>query len=88
MRLILTTPELQAHSVRRYADWRRVIAEHVARRTGAEPHDLLPQVACQVALAISLSAYEAWLAGPRADDPGLPALIDRAMSGLHTYLAI
>ncbi|WGX97286.1 mycofactocin system transcriptional regulator [Nocardioides sp. L-11A] len=87
MRLILTTPELQAHSVLRYAEWRRVISEYVARRTGADPEALVPQVAGHVSLAISLSAYEAWLAEPDADTPGLPEIIDRAMAGLRSYLA-
>ncbi|NKX56571.1 mycofactocin system transcriptional regulator [Arthrobacter mobilis] len=87
MRLILTTPELQAHSVLRYAEWRRVIAEHVARRTGAQPDDLMPQVAGHVSLALSLAAYEAWLAHPEETHAdGLLDLIDRAMTGLRTYL--
>lgn len=86
MRLILTTPELQAHSVLRYAEWRRVIAEDVARRTGAEPDDLVPQVAGHVSLAISLSAYEHWLAQPDAGDGDLLEVIDSAMAGLRSYL--
>jgi TetR/AcrR family transcriptional regulator, regulator of mycofactocin system len=86
MRLILTTPELQAHSVLRYAEWRRVIAEHVARRTGRQPDDLVPQVAGHVSLALSLTAYEAWLAEPRTGADALLDLIDRSMVGLRTYL--
>ncbi|MFT4083600.1 MAG: mycofactocin system transcriptional regulator [Nocardioides sp.] len=83
MRLILTTPELQAHSVLRYAEWRRVIAEYVARRTGTSPDDLHPRTVAQVSLALALSAYETWL-----DHPGtaLPALVDEAMRGLRDYL--
>ena len=86
MRLILTTPELEAHSVLRYAEWRQVIAEDVARRTGAQPGDLVPQVAGHVSLAISLSAYEAWLAQPDAESSPLLEIIDRAMAGLRQYL--
>ena len=86
MRLILTTPELQAHSVLRYAEWRQVIAEDVARRTGSRATDLVPQVAGHVSLAISLSAYEHWLAQPRARDADLLAVIDDAMGGLRGYL--
>jgi mycofactocin system transcriptional regulator len=83
MRLILTTPELQAHSVLRYAEWRRVIAEHVAGRTAASPDDLLPRTVAQVSLALALAAYETWL-----DDPTVPLteLVDAAMSGLRSYL--
>lgn len=85
MRLILTTPELQAHSVLRYAEWRQVIAEYVASRTGTQPGDLVPQVAGHVSLAISLSAYEHWLAHATRDDD-LVVIIDNAMAGLRDYL--
>lgn len=88
MRLILGTPELQAHSVLRYAAWRQVITEHVARRTGVGPEDPGPLVAGQVALALSLAAYERWLERPD-DDPGaLPTLIDQAMAALRGYLTL
>lgn len=83
MRLILTTPELQAHSVLRYAEWRAVIADFVARRTGAGPHDLLPEVVSQVSLALALAAYELWLRHPHAD---LGSLLDDAMTGLRAHL--
>ena len=88
MRLILTTPELEAHSVLRYAEWRQVIAEDVARRTDAQAGDLVPQVAGHVSLAISLSAYEAWLAQPDAESAPLLEIIDRAMAGLRHYLGV
>lgn len=88
MRLILATPELEAHSVLRYAEWRQVIAEDVARRTGAQPGDLVPQVAGHVSLAISLSAYAAWLAEPEAETSPLLVLIDEAMAGLRQYLGV
>jgi len=69
MALILTTPELMAHSVLRYGDWRRVIAEYVARRTDTAPDNLAPRMVGQVSLALALTAYEVWPRG-RA---GLPA---------------
>lgn len=84
MRLILTTPELQAHSVLRYAEWREVIAAYVADRIGARPDDLVPQVAGHVSLAISLSAYEHWLTDTGASD--LLEVLDHAMVGLKSYL--
>lgn len=86
MRLILTTPELQAHSVLRYAEWRQVIAQDVARRTQTNPNDLMPQVAGHVALALSLAAYEEWIAHPNEDAETLLATIDRAMESLKQYL--
>lgn len=84
MRLILTTPELQAHSVLRYAEWRRVIAEYVARRTGCAPDDLLPRTVGQVSLALALAAYDVWLDDPRAR---ITDLVDRAMAALREHLS-
>src|ERR1700742_4184932 len=41
--LISTVPALQAHSMLRYAEWRRVVAEFVAQRLGERPDDLVPE---------------------------------------------
>jgi mycofactocin system transcriptional regulator len=84
MGLILSTPALQAHSVLRYAQWRGVIAEHVADRLGLDAGDLLPVTVGHVSLALALSAYEFWLAH---DDADLLELIDSAMTGLRDHLA-
>jgi mycofactocin system transcriptional regulator len=84
MRLILQTPTLQAHSVLRYAQWRAVIAEYVARRLGLEPGDLLPRTVGQVSLALALSAYETWLDSPGTSVRGL---LDEAMAALRRHLA-
>ena len=62
MRVILQTAELQAYSMTMYAGWREVIAEFVARRSGAQTSDLLPQTVAWLTLAVALSAYEHWLA--------------------------
>lgn len=89
MRLILTSPDLQAHSVLQYAAWRRVIEEYVARRLDVPVGDLTPRVIGQVSLALAMSAYEAWLAEEPADPdhpPALLPLIDAAMSRLRGYL--
>lgn len=86
MMLILSTPELQAHSVLRYAEWREVISEHVAKCTGGQPDDLIPQVAGHVSLALSLSAYKQWLADPQTSPDGLLESLDDAMKGLREYL--
>jgi len=83
MRLILHTPALQAHSVLRYANWRAVIAEYVARRSGLEARDLLPQTVGQVSLALALTAYDAWLVDPGAS---LERLLDESMASLRSYL--
>lgn len=91
MRLILTSPDLQAHSVLQYAAWRRVIEEFVADRLGLAVGDLTPRVVGQVSLALAMSAYEAWLADEPADPehpPALLPLIDAAMSRLRGYLGV
>src|SRR4051794_24700084 len=80
MRLILETPTLQAHSVLRYAAWRAVIAEYVARRLGRPPGDLVPRTVGNVCLAMAISAYEAWLEDPDGD---LAGMLDEAMAGLR-----
>lgn len=83
MALILTTPELQAHSVLRYSDWRRVIADYVARRTGTTAEDLLPRLAGQVSLALALTAYDVWLDDERTD---LLTVLDQSMGELQRYV--
>lgn len=83
MQLILRTPTLQAHSVLRYGEWRRVIAEHVALRLDLRPDDLLPCTVGQVSLALTLSAYTHWLDHP---DLALGDLLDTALAGLRNYL--
>ncbi len=62
MRLILENTELQAYSMTMYAGWRAVVADFVARRTGAKPTDLAPQTIAWLMLGVALSAYERWLA--------------------------
>ncbi|TDD90550.1 mycofactocin system transcriptional regulator [Saccharopolyspora karakumensis] len=83
MQIILTTPELQAHSVLRYTQWRAVIADYVAHRTGHSPDDLLPRAAGHISLALSMSAYEMWLKDPYAP---LTPLLEEAMLNLQSYL--
>src|SRR3546814_14287564 len=72
MGLSLRTPALQAHSVLRFRQWRRVIEEYVAARRGEHPDDLLPQLVGHVSLAEAITAYEAWLKDEEADLECLP----------------
>lgn len=83
MRLLLTTPALQAHSVLRYEDWRGVIADFVARKYGLPRSHLLPRTIGRVSLALALSAYDQWLDD---EDAALGELLDDAMNGLRDYL--
>jgi TetR/AcrR family transcriptional regulator, regulator of mycofactocin system len=75
MRLILTVPTLQAHSMIRYAQWRQVVAEFAAERLRQHPTGLLPQAVAWAALGVSIAAYEQWLADPDAE---LAVLLDLA----------
>ncbi len=84
MELILGTPELQAHSALRYAEWRAVIAGHVATRLGLAPTDLVPSTVGHVSLALALAAYDAWMRDPSRS---LAGLVDEAMQGLRAHLA-
>jgi mycofactocin system transcriptional regulator len=61
MTLITTVPALQAHSMLRYADWRAVVAEYVARRRGEQPGDLVPQTVSFAALGASTAAFSTWV---------------------------
>jgi TetR/AcrR family transcriptional regulator, regulator of mycofactocin system len=84
MALILGVPVLQAHSTLRYAAWRAVIAEFVARRCQVAPSEMLPQLVGAVCLGASVTAYEQWLARPGSD---LAGLIDAAMGEVLTGFA-
>lgn len=62
MELITGVPALQAHSALRYAEWRAVVAEFVAARTGAPLDDLVPQTVSHVALGTCIATYGRWIA--------------------------
>jgi len=65
MQLILTEPALLAHSQLRHADIDRVVAEHVARRTGASPAALVPRLVAASTRAAATTAFELWLSDQR-----------------------
>jgi mycofactocin system transcriptional regulator len=76
MTLVLTVPSLIAHSTLRYAAWREVIAEYVARRRDVAPDSLEPQAIAWAFLGVSLAAYKQWL---RDEDADLSALLNEAI---------
>ena len=78
--LIMTVPTLQSHSVLRWAEWRRVVAEFVAERLGQSPEDLVPLAVGYAALGVALAASEDW--ARRAADTDLPAVLDVALAHL------
>ena len=66
MQLILTEPALLAHSQLRFAEVDRVVARHVAVRTGASPTDLVPRLVAATTRAAATTAFEVWLADERS----------------------
>lgn len=82
MRLILTVPALQAHSMLMHSDWRQVIAEYTAARLGLSPGDHVPRTVAWLLLGVATSAYEAWLDedAPRPGPDRLSALLDAGMA--------
>lgn len=84
MRLLLSEPSLVAHSALRYASWRQVIAEFVARRTRLPEGSLDAQIIGWTCLGASISAYEQWLSNERLS---LPDLIHSAFDKLELYFS-
>jgi mycofactocin system transcriptional regulator len=85
MALILREPALQAHSQVRYADVYRVVAEHVARRTGERPDMLLPRLVATTTRAAATTAFEVWLAdGTTSLGDDLHAAFDQLAAGFPT----
>jgi mycofactocin system transcriptional regulator len=82
MRLILDVPVLMSHSMLRFAEWRQVIADFVAGRTGQPSCTLLPQTIAYASLGAAIAAYEQWLHA----DGDLTTLLDDAMRGLAAAL--
>ncbi|MCW2527114.1 MAG: TetR family transcriptional regulator [Pseudonocardiales bacterium] len=83
MTLLLRVPVLQAHGTLRYREWRRVVAEFVAKRTGADAEDLLPRAAGHLALGAAVAAYEQWLTDEQLE---LPELLRRSFILFRTGL--
>ncbi|HEY0640112.1 MAG TPA: mycofactocin system transcriptional regulator [Pseudonocardiaceae bacterium] len=79
MRLILTTPALQAHSTLRYAAWRHTLAAFVGRRLDRPADSLEPQAIAHATLGVAVAAYEQWL---RDDASDLAVLLSRAVDSL------
>jgi mycofactocin system transcriptional regulator len=84
MELILRVPSLIAHSTLRYASWRQVVAEFVARRLCVPEDSLQPQAIAWAVLGIAIAAYEQWLAD---DDADLADLLDCSLRMLNRGFA-
>ncbi|MBA2947871.1 mycofactocin system transcriptional regulator [Streptomyces himalayensis] len=76
MQLILTVPTLQADATLRYASWRAIVTEFVAKRMGLPTSEVLPRLFGYTLLAAAIAAYEHWLADEEAQ---LSDLLDLAI---------
>ncbi len=89
MHLILREPALVAHSQLRYADVDRVVAEHVAARTGADPGELLPRLVATCSRAAATTAFEAWLTDPALSlDKALRMAFDELTTGFGSLESV
>jgi len=75
MNLILHTPALRASASLQNAKWAGVVSRYAARRIGASPEELGPQLVGQIALGAANAAYEEWL---RDESSDLDEVIHRA----------
>ena len=76
MELILHTPALRANaSLQQRRSGPAVVARYAARRLGASPEELGPQLVGQIALGAANAAYEEWL---RDESSDLDEVIHRA----------
>lgn len=88
MRLILQVPDLQSYATLRYAQWRAVVAAHVAAATGGGERDLVPQTTAHALLGACLTGYQIWLDHPGRDLHGLLGeALDVVGAGLSTVAA-
>jgi mycofactocin system transcriptional regulator len=72
MRVILSSPALQAYSTLRYQAWRQVVSNFAAQRLELPDDALVPRTLGHLALGAALAAYEQWLADD--DSELLPVL--------------
>ena len=85
MRLILTTPSLQAHSFLMYQRWRGVITEFVAQRTNQPVNSAFPVTVGHVSLALALSAYDIWLA---SEEISLREALSSSLACLQRHISL
>ena len=85
MWLLLNVPSLTAYSTLKYAAWREVIAEYVARRRDERPDDLAPQTIAWACLGLCIGSYERWLADDGSD---LLELLDTAFATAESVFGI
>lgn len=65
--LILYAPAVQAHANAVYRQWRVVIADFIAERTGVAADSDHPRAVAYAVLAASMAGHERWLSDPGSD---------------------
>lgn len=78
VRAVFDSAPLHARYLEHQMRWRGGLTEVLARRAGADPADLLPDLAAGVALSAFHSALSRWIALDGAE--GLAGLLDRAFA--------
>jgi mycofactocin system transcriptional regulator len=67
MKVIISSPALQAYSTIRYRAWREVVSRFAAKRLGVADDALIPRTLGHLALGAALASYEQWLADETSD---------------------
>jgi mycofactocin system transcriptional regulator len=84
MKVIFSSPALQAYSTLRYAAWRQVVSRFAADRLGIDEHSLIPRTLGHLALGAALAAYEQWLADEESE---LLVVLTEALAVLTSPIA-
>jgi len=84
MKVILSSPALQAYSTLRYAAWRQVVSRFASNRLGLDEKALIPRTLGHLALGAALAAYEQWLADEETE---LMVVLSEALAVLTSPIA-
>ncbi|GAA3758678.1 TetR family transcriptional regulator [Streptomyces tremellae] len=76
-RLLDTVPALQAGAYEHWESWKRVVAVHLAERTGASPENPAPLIVASACQGAFVAALRTWLSSGDAD-----AFLDRLTRNL------
>lgn len=83
MRLVMSVPDLAAHSALRYQDWERALSDHVADRVG-RGDALYPATLARAAIGVMQAVFAIWLDQPERE---LRQLINGGFEHLATGFA-
>ncbi|WP_030351905.1 TetR family transcriptional regulator [Streptomyces scopuliridis] len=86
-----SSPDLSGEAAAHWLDWAGVVADHIARRHGLEPLDLVPQTAGAAVQAAFLAVLRRWLPvdNPSADLlPELDAVLRPLCDALQQWMDV